>query len=665
MKLCHDSISFSAPSIQDHHQTAQLQDLGPPPGPIRTSTPVKAPADAVPLHLSDCHDSGTSAPDPIPTPEEVGSPIPIYHCNKKSNALLIGPIEYSSYVKKLWPNPISIATHESPVHMAIFQTVCQTSLPNYLSAKVQIPSDLNCDTWEFLLNDYHDQEICNFLRFGWPSNFTAPRIPTPTHRNHPSATAYSAEIDSFLVKELQKGALLGPFDKPPFFPWTHNSPLMMAEKKDSLKRRVIIYLSFPHGASVNDGVAKNYFQGEPTSYVPPTVHDLASMIIQRGPGSLIWKTDLECAYRQLRSDPLDYLLMGISHKGKHYINICPSFGSRGSSAAQQRVSSAICFLMAKKGFETLAYVDDFCGAHTTYEEAKHAFAVFESLAETLGIKIAPEKSSYPSTSMEWLGFHFDTKKMEVTIPAPKLQEVLDIAAAWATKKSATRREYQVLAGKLNHIALCILPARRFMSRILTALRSAPQTGYVKVTPDVRRDVAWFSDYAEACNGRYLLRPITGSFIIECNACLEGGGGFSDTRFYSTRFPLQWMLDHHMSHLESLNLIIAIKTLIPDGLICTEVIVRTDNIASAYALTTGKARDPVIAACARELWLVAATKQLTITVQHVPGKSLVLADALSRRHKTPEFEHYIIKTVNAMNLMSVPPVTCDHVLTPTL
>ena len=558
------------------------QDLATPPDVVRTSTPVKDRPNPVSIHVShgdhpaSVDQEGTATPTAI----EVGPPwVPIYQASKNSNALLIGPVEYSPYIKKLWPYPTSTSTRASPIHMAIFQKVRHTNLPNYLSARVQIPSDLHCDTWDFLLSDYHDQQICTFLRFGWPSSFTAPQIPTPTHKNHPSALAYAPDIDAFLMKELDKGALLGPFDTPPFQPWTHNSPLMTAEKKESTKRRVIIDLSYPHGSSVNDGVPKNFFQGKPATYVLPTVHDLAQLIIDRGPGSFIWKTDLQRAYRQLRSDPLDYPLMGISHRGKHYIDICPSFGSQGSSAAQQRVSSAICFLMAKKGFLTLAYVDDFCGAHTSYAEATQAFAMFESLCDILGIKIAPDKSAYPSTSMEWLGFHLDTKKMEVTIPALKLQEILDIAVIWATKKSATRREYQVLAGKLNHVALCILPARRFMSRILTALRSAPQSGYIKVSPDVRRDIAWFSRYAEACNGRYLLRPITGTFVIECDACLEGGGGFSETSFYSTRFPLQWVLDHHISRLESLNLIIAIKTLIPADLTCTEVIVKTSPAPS--------------------------------------------------------------------------------------
>ena len=141
---------------------------------------------------------------------------------------------------------------------------------------------------------------------------------------------------------------------------------------------------------------------------------------------------------------------------------------------------------------------------------------------------------------------------------------------------------QILAGKLNHVALCILPARRFMGRILTALRNSPQTGYTTVPRDVNLDIAWFSKYAEACNGRYLLRPITEKFYIECDACLEGGGG---------RILLTRLLQHPLSpsRLEALNLLMAIKTLVPPTLTCTEIVIKTDNIASAFSLTTGKSK----------------------------------------------------------------------------
>ena len=61
-------------------------------------------------------------------------------------------------------------------------------------------------------------------------------------------------------------------------------------------RRVITNLSFPENASVNDGIARNFFQGENTAYSLPTVIDLANDVAQRGKGCLMWKTDLQRAY---------------------------------------------------------------------------------------------------------------------------------------------------------------------------------------------------------------------------------------------------------------------------------------------------------------------------------------------------------------------------------
>ena len=142
--------------------------------------------------------------------------------------------------------------------------------------------------------------------------------------------------------------------------WSQTSPLMTVPKKDSYNRRVIIDLSFPIGKSVNNGVTNNFFQGADFTYTLPSLHDLAEVILAHGPGTYMWKADLERAYCQLRSDPLDYPLMCIKHCDMYYVVVCPSFGCRGISAAQQRVSRAICHLMETKGHSVLAYVDDFC-----------------------------------------------------------------------------------------------------------------------------------------------------------------------------------------------------------------------------------------------------------------------------------------------------------------
>ena len=61
----------------------------------------------------------------------------------------------------------------------------------------------------------------------------------------------------------------------------------------------------------------------------------------------------------------------------------------------------------------------------------------------------------------------------------------------------------------------------------------------------------------------------------------------------------------------------------------KIVVHTDNMASKFALTTGKTKDPVLAACSRQLWLDASVADHTVEIRHKPGALIPLPDALSR------------------------------------
>ena len=589
---------------------------------------------------------------PITRPEAPGA-----------RGLKVGPYEFAYVVKEMWPHVNAHA--QDSEHLKIYDIVRSTGLPNYLSARIQIPSYINCDAWDHLLEGYADAEIANFLRYGWPSGYTAPTPPIPSDTNHPSALCFPADVTKFLDKEVKLGAMLGPFTAPPFREWSQVSPLMTVEKKDSASRRVIIDLSFPMGYGVNSGIPKNFFQGAERQYSLPTIHHLGQRIIAMGRDCYIWKADLERAYRQLRCDPLDYQLMGVMHRWAYFTDICPSFGCRGSSMSQQRVSEAVCYLMDREGYSLLAYVDDFCSIGRSAAAAHNAYKAFLSLMDVLGLQLAPEKCAPPSKQMEWLGFWFDTVEMTITIPPAKLKEILEIATAWGEKTRASRRDLQRLAGKLNHVSQCVLPARKFMSRILAALRASPMAGSMPVGDDLRRDVAWFAQYAARCNGRLLLVEKLPTFEIQCDACLEGGGGFSATEFYSIRFPTHMAEQHHISRIEAMNIVLAVKTLVPAEMRATEIIITTDNSAAMYSLNTGRTRDPILAACSRELWLLAALQELKITVNHAPGVTLVLADALSRRHQSQDQEDVVIQMTRHLGLTQTIPCDIDCILTPEL
>ena len=70
------------------------------------------------------------------------------------------------------------------------------------------------------------------------------------------------QVRNYLKEELSHGGVIGPFDRlPPAF---HISPLMTRDKQDSNKKRTIMDLSWPKGASVNDRVSEELYVG--TSY---------------------------------------------------------------------------------------------------------------------------------------------------------------------------------------------------------------------------------------------------------------------------------------------------------------------------------------------------------------------------------------------------------------
>ena len=54
----------------------------------------------------------------------------------------------------------------------------------------------------------------------------------------------------------------------------------------------------------------------------------------------------------------------------------------------------------------------------------------------------------------------------------------------------------------------------------------------------------------------------------------------------------------------------------------------DNAAVVSILNTGKGLDELLLSIARNIWLVAATNDIDLSITHIPGKSNTVADLLS-------------------------------------
>lgn len=566
--------------------------------------------------------------------------------------------------KESWPTLTSEARQSFPQFADLYDAVKSFNLPNFLGAKRTVPSALNLTNWEKELSSYHDKEICHFLRFGWPVGYHLQQPPVSAPENHPSARNYARHVHQYIETELSHSAIVGPFKSVPFTPWTRLSPLMTRPKRDSDKRRVIVDMSFPDGEAVNDGINITSIYGRDTTYTLPSVQDLAALIQKAPTTPWLWKADLARAYRQLRVDPIDTPLLGFGIESDTYLDLCPSFGCRSSSGACQRVSAAVVFIMAKKGFTTLAFLDDFAGCEHSEERATHADNAFIELAANLGLQLALDKCQPPSTTMQWLGYIINTQLMYIAIPSDRLEQVLQQCRAWLTKRRASRTSIQSLTGKLVHLANCVRHARKFTSRILTTLRSMNKSdrNWTTIGQEFKADIQWFVAYSEAANGISLITPVKEVIYIECDSSLEGGGGNSATNFYKWKYPSTHTDKYPSIHmLEAINLLIAYRTLRPmTGIAGKCVVIATDNMASHFALMTGRTRDPVLGACARELWLEAAKADHEIEIVHKEGTMIPLADALSRYYSDPAKRALAVKLTADLNLLELDPILSDYV-----
>lgn len=586
--------------------------------------------------------------DELLTPPEVSLLVDV---DPDTPAPSVGPDPHVFAPTKMsfWPQLVTQQWDKFPAHARIYNATRVTCLPNHLGAKIPVASGLNIPNWELALVGYHDTALLSYLKFGWPVGYTAPQPPASVNRNHPSATRHPADIEVFIQKEIRLGGLLGPFTAPPFTPWTNCAPLMTAPKKDSLARRVILDLSFPVGQGTNAGITKNCLEGKMTNYTLPSIHDLITYITNLGPGAFLWKTDLSRAYRQLRSDPCDTPLLCFKYKGLYFADLCPSFGARLSGAACQRTTSALAYIMRSSGHHILVYLDDFCGAAPDLIKAKKAYTAITDLCAHLGLQLAPEKCTPPSQRLEWLGFLVDTVAMTVTIPAKKLAEILQECKLWLNLKLAPKQEAQSLVGKLMHITKCIPHARKFSTRILSALRDTPDGGMVHVSFHFKQDILWYVNYAALANGIYMYDFPPADVIIECDSSLEGGGGNSETCYYQVIYTAAHKAAYeHINLLEAVNLVTAYRTLVPTDSDGFRILIYTDNLISQGALETGRTRNRVLAACARQLWLESAQHNHTIIIHHKSGRLIPLADALSRPNDDLK-KAYVKKTVKERRL----------------
>lgn len=164
-------------------------------------------------------------------------------------------------------------------------------------------------------------------------------FPSSNFRSHSGALNFWPEMHSYLQGELTRQSVVGPFTSVSF----HNGMAL---------------------SSLNDGILPNVVDGSEFQLSYPTVDTIAALVVQKGPGCLIYKHDLKRAYWQFREDPYDFPSLGFKWDDLYFFDIALPMGLRSAAMACQRITNAVSYICEQHGFDVLNYLDDFQGVET-------------------------------------------------------------------------------------------------------------------------------------------------------------------------------------------------------------------------------------------------------------------------------------------------------------
>lgn len=537
----------------------------------------------------------------------------------------------------------------------IYNQVIRTGLPNVLGARIPIPSSIKIDEWRKIQSQHpDDQWIIQCLEFGFPMEYGGPPTPMMECSNHPSATNYQKSIFSYLLVEMEYGTVIQ-LPPNPFDDWFHLSPLMTAEKSNPQDRRVIVDLSFPEGSSINEHVQKNCLFGFTMPHKLPSIQHAVSMIRDMDFQVKIACLDIQRAYRNLVSCPLGWPLLCITDGERNFLDIAMPFGTRLSSLYMQRAALIITRHLHSVGINAIFYLDDLLICHQVDCDPTVQFAYAMKLVHKLGLPINFKKVFDPCSKLVWLGFQLDIQRRIITLPTKKISVLLLLINGIKKKKSVELKCLQRVVGKINHFAQVVVCARLFVSRILEAMRGVAQEEQVPISDGIRADMRWMSKFLTNINFRSMMTSPPPSHTVWADSSMEAGGGHDDTHYYVISYTKKMSNRHHISQLEALNCLVALKTLSADYPEDSHILVVCDNQASIMSFNGFRARDPVISAVCRAMWYYAHLKHFSLSFTHCPGEKMTLSDAISRKEMGHRYRNIAEQLTEQLGLTQIPPV----------
>lgn len=505
------------------------------------------------------------------------------------------------------------------------------------------------------LASHHDTCFVNFLITGLVQGFLAGLsfLPTVSYvcGNLLSARAEPGVVDALLAKEVDKGYMIGPFSRAPF-PVFRVSPLGVATRKYSGKKRLIIDLSSPRNSlvpSINSLIPR-----EPFSLFYASVDDAISMLISAGRGAWLGKADISDAFKIIPLHPSQWHLFGVRWRSKYYFSVRLPFGCRSSPHIFNSLSEALCWILynSHKLPFVLHLLDDFLVVDFPSSPPRRCISAVTSLFSRLGVPLSSEKTCGPSTRLEFLGVVLDSSLMQASLSSDKLDRIRAATSTFLSGGRVTKRDMLSLLGHLNFAMRIIPHGRSFVSRLLDLANSVPNLhDPVIVDAGSLSDLRFWSLLLGAWNGVSFFYNVqfesSDSLHFFTDAAPSVGfGGIFNNEWFADVWPMKIQAAEAKSTaLFELYPIVIASSLWGDQWSRKRIRVFCDNAAIVEIINKGRSRCTMINSLMRRLTWFSVLNNFILRATFIPGHLNTVADALSRfkfqefRTLCPQADHH--------------------------
>ena len=440
----------------------------------------------------------------------------------------------------------------------------------------------------------------------WSWNDRPPRLRPP-----PAKTRTSPHV-SALLQEMRNQGVLEEHRGPVFLSRPFTVP-----RRDRPEPRLVVDLSH-----LNKFISCHRFR----------MLTLAQVRDALVPGAWFTSLDLANAYWHVPIHPRFRSFLAVQDGAMVLRFRVLPFGLNIAPRVFTKITKTVAALLTGEGICTLMYLDDWLVQATSPSEVREATEKTIHICSTLGFQFnIPKSSLAPAQNINWLGMTWDSRAASLSLSPENRARVIKKLRRMLLATTCTHRVWTSLMGSLNFAAQ-VVPLGRLWCRRLwwegnrTLPRSHPHQ--LRPLPFHLRTLLhqWVKPGLLNASVPWRASPPR---LTVCTDASDIGWGYQADNGIQGRG--RWSRSDRRKHINVRELMVPLLFLCqqPDLHDC-HIRFHLDNVAAVHCIhKQGSSRSLPLLRASENLMSLAASRHLTLSALHLPGRHNVWADALSR------------------------------------